>query len=957
MRDGSNTLAIDFGSARTKVARYNEHQRRAEVVSLGKDVRSSVPSVFYIPQERTRECLVGDEAMARLGKDPAGIVYDLKREIHRTGKKRLGSGRTAWARVDLLSELFRWIRNECASKVLFTDCESVTSCSLTVPAASIEEQRQAFREAAARAGFTSIKLREEPEAAARAWLRETRDAIADHILVCDIGGGTTDFALLRYCDHRISDESLVPPTGFHRGGNDIDHAVFDWLDEQGLILGEETSTDAWILAVRKAREASDSEESIIRATCGGHEVEIPLRVVDEAIESYLSELDRELTVFVERAATLAKVENPMVLLAGGGVHLPGLHARLSTRLGCEPDRIKVWNDSEFAVVLGAVDIPDENLKIETDIEQIILRDRYERALRSAVDGSRTNSVGALRDLRSLRDDQLGLDGGVASKVEKEIIGGTLDEHIEARSSEALADYEALARRVWQDQMITEQELAELETAIHRSGLSDGEVTSIEREIFGASRDLVFKTLAADQQKVLKELRAAYWAAASAKSGEAAAIIDRALACDPNDVEFLLLKSKQCYHLGDFATSEAFANRAIVAGADSEDAWCRRAMGRFRQGTETKIKQAADDAQYALENTTLEWVNQPWIGVILTRAGRIEQAVSVFDSLYMAFENESFNTDEVPQSIHADYEDVNDMIIVVMYVYARVLVENECAGSTRFARAREVVCSALEHLVQRSKDATPAQQDATWVKILQLAGLQHDEHKSQAPMEALQLLLIAILQRHHAASAGGIPEVISDEVLDMFADDMVRVGVGPVERILELYPEVMLAFAIAMIGMSSVYTAEWVTASLRCGTPHAKVVDRIRVALQQAECAQELRKSIWKVVTPVIVVNEQHGALLNAVTVNNQSPYPVHNVQVSIIVRHETRGIHEMRLDWPVVDAYSTATKENAFIDPGVFGRKIRRIDIASLTCDELQRMQSVEQDGSSPGRADVVAEA
>jgi hypothetical protein len=80
---------------------------------------------------------------------------------------------------------------------------------LTVPASFDEEARELTVEAARLAGFGSLTLLEEPIAAFYAWVAENRaggaDAAgemfmdaADHVaLVCDVGGGTTDFSLIR----------------------------------------------------------------------------------------------------------------------------------------------------------------------------------------------------------------------------------------------------------------------------------------------------------------------------------------------------------------------------------------------------------------------------------------------------------------------------------------------------------------------------------------------------------------------------------------------------------------------------------------------------------------------------------------------------------------------------------------------------------------------------------------
>jgi hypothetical protein len=72
---------------------------------------------------------------------------------------------------------------------------------LTVPASFDEEARELTVEAAQAAGFEHLTLIEEPIAAFYAWMAEDRDQAARAeerlALVCDVGGGTTDFSLIR----------------------------------------------------------------------------------------------------------------------------------------------------------------------------------------------------------------------------------------------------------------------------------------------------------------------------------------------------------------------------------------------------------------------------------------------------------------------------------------------------------------------------------------------------------------------------------------------------------------------------------------------------------------------------------------------------------------------------------------------------------------------------------------
>ena len=73
---------------------------------------------------------------------------------------------------------------------------------LTVPASFDAVARELTVEAAHAAGLEHVTLLEEPQAAFYAWLDASHDAwrkqveVGDSVLICDIGGGTTDFTLI-----------------------------------------------------------------------------------------------------------------------------------------------------------------------------------------------------------------------------------------------------------------------------------------------------------------------------------------------------------------------------------------------------------------------------------------------------------------------------------------------------------------------------------------------------------------------------------------------------------------------------------------------------------------------------------------------------------------------------------------------------------------------------------------
>lgn len=111
---------------------------------------------------------------------------------------------------------------------------------LTVPASFDEEARQLTRRAAEQAGLQHVTLLEEPQAAFYAWLESQGDAwrkrikVGDLVLVCDVGGGTTDFSLIALAEENGDLALKRVAVGEHilLGGDNMDLALARLLQQK-----------------------------------------------------------------------------------------------------------------------------------------------------------------------------------------------------------------------------------------------------------------------------------------------------------------------------------------------------------------------------------------------------------------------------------------------------------------------------------------------------------------------------------------------------------------------------------------------------------------------------------------------------------------------------------------------------------------------------------------------------
>jgi molecular chaperone DnaK (HSP70) len=134
---------------------------------------------------------------------------------------------------------------------------------LTVPASFDPVARELTVVAAREAGFEHITLLEEPQAAFYAYLAARGDAWrkdlvpGDVVLVCDIGGGTSDFSLIEVRDHggALAVERIAVGDHILLGGDNMDLALAGLVTRAINSPLDALQHRALVLACRAAKEA------------------------------------------------------------------------------------------------------------------------------------------------------------------------------------------------------------------------------------------------------------------------------------------------------------------------------------------------------------------------------------------------------------------------------------------------------------------------------------------------------------------------------------------------------------------------------------------------------------------------------------------------------------------------------------------------------------------------------
>ncbi|MFI5343950.1 MAG: Hsp70 family protein, partial [Chlamydiales bacterium] len=148
---------------------------------------------------------------------------------------------------------------------------------LTVPASFDEVARSLTVDAARLAGFRHVTLLEEPQAAFYSWISQHEKEWqkefkpGDRILVCDVGGGTTDFSLIKIDEKEGQMGFQRMAVGDHLllGGDNMDAALAHYLEQKLQAQGcPPLDSNQWLQLLASAREA---KEELLSAAPDQHE--------------------------------------------------------------------------------------------------------------------------------------------------------------------------------------------------------------------------------------------------------------------------------------------------------------------------------------------------------------------------------------------------------------------------------------------------------------------------------------------------------------------------------------------------------------------------------------------------------------------------------------------------------------------------------------------------------------
>ena len=312
--------------------------------------RILLPSIVHFAESQVQ---VGHAAQALQAADPLNSIASIKRLMGRGVEdvKQLGdvlpyklvtSGDSPVPRIQTAAgnysavEISSEILKALVSRAEQTLGGELSGVVITVPAYFDDAQRQATRDAARLAGVNLFRLLNEPTAAAVAYgLDQNNDGV---VAVYDLGGGTFDISILRL--NRGVFEVVATGGDSSLGGDDLDHALGEWIIEQAGLDQLDTGLARRILmAARQTKETLTSQDRVaieIDHAGGVWRGEIGRDQFDRLIEP----LVRKTLSACRRAihdAGMAKDEIDQVVMVGGSTRVPLVQNRVGEFFGRAPD--------------------------------------------------------------------------------------------------------------------------------------------------------------------------------------------------------------------------------------------------------------------------------------------------------------------------------------------------------------------------------------------------------------------------------------------------------------------------------------------------------------------------------------------------------------------------------------------------------------------------------------------
>lgn len=297
----SRDIGIDLGTANLLI-----HVK-------GKGIVLDEPSVVAIDRKSGKVLQVGSEARQMVGRTPGNIV----------AVRPLKDG--VIADFELTEAMLKHFIQKIGVKSFFTSPRILICC----PANITSVEQKAIREAAEKSGGKPVYLAEEPKVAAIGAGMDISQPSGN--MVIDIGGGTTDIAVLSMND-------IVTASSIKVAGDRFDHAIQSFIKAKyKMLIGDRTSEDVKVNIATVFLDGRQEEMDIRgRDMVSGlpRTITISSREIHDALEEQVASIVLAAKSVLEKTPPelSADIIDRGIILTGGGALLHGLDKLLSEEL-------------------------------------------------------------------------------------------------------------------------------------------------------------------------------------------------------------------------------------------------------------------------------------------------------------------------------------------------------------------------------------------------------------------------------------------------------------------------------------------------------------------------------------------------------------------------------------------------------------------------------------------------
>ena len=313
-------LGIDLGTASVLV------------YAKGKGIVLHEPSVIAIDRNTNKRIAVGEEARLMIGRTPGSIV----------AVRPMRDGVIAdYQTTELMLKYF--LEKAGAKRWPFFRTRVV----VCIPSGVTEVEQRAVKQAAYQAGAKDVKVVEEPYAAA---LGAGLDIFGPTgSMVVDIGGGTTDIAVL-------SLNGIVAKRSLRVGGDKFDEAISRYIRrEHNLMIGERTAEEIKMAVGSAIPEGRPSSVIDVRGrdliTGLPKTVKVNSQECFVALEESIEAIVAGVKEVLERTPPelASDILDKGIIMTGGGSLMYGFDKRLSRETGLP---VSLAEDPISCVALG-----------------------------------------------------------------------------------------------------------------------------------------------------------------------------------------------------------------------------------------------------------------------------------------------------------------------------------------------------------------------------------------------------------------------------------------------------------------------------------------------------------------------------------------------------------------------------------------------------------------------------